>query len=535
MKASERDMPKSTLLELYAHGLGVIQDARLEFGPGFNVLTGETGAGKTLLLGALDLCLGGDGSVTRAAIATDMRAAAVFEMGGDRETVLTRESGASGRLRSAIDGASSSAEALRSLADELIVIHGQHDSLTLRNRGEVLRLIDARGHVSVSDLVAARRALREAQAERSSLGGDAEERLRELDFAAFQIAELEGAAIRSAHELDETLEELTRLTELRDGQAALVEVLDHLDADGDAAVLPQFALALARLPKGDSYDAARETLRAALEQSREAVHELAALSDPESFDASALKELEDRTTVLQALARKFGSLESALTSLEELRARQRVLDNASARTVALDVAIVSLDEQVTELAGVARSERVAAASALSSAGAAPLPRGALEHARLRFIVAGDDGSDAQILFTPNPGQPEGPLQALASGGELSRVLLALSLESAHEDIVAVFDEVDAGVGGQVAQQIGECLRELGERQQVLAVTHLASVAAKADHHFVIEKRISSDDVNTSVRAVRGEERVDEIARMLAGDEITDESRALAQQLLETQR
>jgi DNA repair protein RecN (Recombination protein N) len=167
--------------------------------------------------------------------------------------------------------------------------------------------------------------------------------------------------------------------------------------------------------------------------------------------------------------------------------------------------------------------------------AAQLPRVALEHARLRFIVAGDDGSDAQILFTPNPGQPEGPLQALASGGELSRVLLALSLESAHEDIVAVFDEVDAGVGGQVAQQIGECLRELGERQQVLAVTHLASVAAKADHHFVIEKRISSDDVNTSVRAVRGEERVDEIARMLAGDEITDESRALAQQLLETQR
>jgi DNA repair protein RecN (Recombination protein N) len=105
--------------------------------------------------------------------------------------------------------------------------------------------------------------------------------------------------------------------------------------------------------------------------------------------------------------------------------------------------------------------------------AAQLPRVALEHARLRFIVAGDDGSDAQILFTPNPGQPEGPLQALASGGELSRVLLALSLESAHEDIVAVFDEVDAGVGGQVAQQIGECLRELGERQQVLAVTHLA--------------------------------------------------------------
>ena len=219
-------MPKSQLLELYAHGLGVIQEARLEFGPGFNVLTGETGAGKTLLLGALDLCLGGDGSVTRAAIANDMRAAAVFHMNGEREIVLTRESGTSGRLRSAIDGASSSAEALRALADELIVIHGQHDSLTLRRRGELLRLLDAHGVVSVEDLSRARRELQRAQRERISLGGDAEERIREIDFTAFQIHELEAAAIRSTEELDETLEELTRLSDLRDGQAALGEVLE---------------------------------------------------------------------------------------------------------------------------------------------------------------------------------------------------------------------------------------------------------------------------------------------------------------------
>jgi DNA repair protein RecN (Recombination protein N) len=178
-------------------------------------------------------------------------------------------------------------------------------------------------------------------------------------------------------------------------------------------------------------------------------------------------------------------------------------------------------------------ERVAAASSLSAAVASQLPRVALAHAELRFVVAGEDGADAQILFTPNPGQPEGPLAALASGGELSRVLLALSLESADADVVAVFDEVDAGVGGQVAQQIGECLRELGQHQQVLAVTHLATVAAKADHHFVIEKRFESDDVFTSVRALSGEARVNEIARMLAGDEITVESRALAQQMLET--
>ncbi len=371
------------------------------------------------------------------------------------------------------------------------------------------------------------------RSERSSLGGDADARTRELDFLAFQIAELDGASLRSAHELEETLEELTRLTELRDGQVALVAVLDELDADGDAAVLGRFARTINDLPRGEAYDASRDSLRSALEQARDAVRDLAALTDPESFDASALKELEDRATVLQSLVRKYGSLAVALTTLEEFRVRHVALEQASSRTLTLDAEIDTLGARVTSLADAARRERVAAASSLSAAVASQLPRVALAHAELRFVVAGEDGSDAQILFTPNPGQPEGSLQALASGGELSRVLLALSLESAHEDVVAVFDEVDAGVGGQVAQQIGECLRELGQHQQVLAVTHLATVAAKADHHFVVEKRFESDDVFTSVRALSGEARVDEIARMLAGDEITRESRALAQQMLET--
>ncbi len=180
-----------------------------------------------------------------------MRAAAVFDLSGEREIVLTRESGASGRLRSAVDGASSSAEALRSFAERLIVIHGQHESLTLRSRAEVLRLIDAKGDVSV------------AGAERSApctpggprrtnvtrwgrRGAGARTRLRRVSDRRTRRR----SSIRSAHELEETLEELTRLTELRDGQAALVEVLDQLDADGDVAVLAQFARAINRLPRG---------------------------------------------------------------------------------------------------------------------------------------------------------------------------------------------------------------------------------------------------------------------------------------------
>ena len=246
-------MPKSRLVELYAHGVGVIDDAQVDFGPGFNVITGETGAGKTLLLGALELCLGGDGTVSRHAMPAEMRTAALFVRDG-REVVLTRESTATGRLRSTVDGVVTSAEALRALATELIVIHGQHDSLALRNRAEVLRIVDASGGVSTTELDEVRRARSTALQLRESFGGDEGQRQRELEFLDFQIGELEAVKIRSGDELEATLEELTRLSEMRDGQAALAEVLEELDADSDAAVLSRLARAIGRIPGGQAYE-----------------------------------------------------------------------------------------------------------------------------------------------------------------------------------------------------------------------------------------------------------------------------------------
>jgi DNA repair protein RecN (Recombination protein N) len=528
-------MPKSRLVELYAHGVGVIDDAQVDFGPGFNVITGETGAGKTLLLGALELCLGGDGTVSRHAMPAEMRTAALFVRDG-REVVLTRESTATGRLRSTVDGVVTSAEALRALATELIVIHGQHDSLALRNRAEVLRIVDASGGVSTTELDEVRRARSTALQLRESFGGDEGQRQRELEFLDFQIGELEAVKIRSGDELEATLEELTRLSEMRDGQAALAEVLEELDADSDAAVLSRLARAIGRIPGGQAYEPVRDSLRSALEQARDCVHELASLADPEAFDPAALADLDERASVLQLIARKYGgTLEVALGVLDEIRRQREARAGEAGRLASLDDDIRELDRAERGLAHAARAARERAAARLTEAVRSQLPRVALPHASLRFRVEGDDGSDVQILFTPNPGLGEGPLQALASGGELSRVLLALSLETVHEDVVAVFDEVDAGVGGQVAQQIGDCLRELGAQQQVLAVTHLASVAAKADHHFVIDKIVEGGATVTSIRQVTGDERVEEIARMLAGDEMSVESLALAQQLLETLR
>jgi len=525
-------MPKANLVELYAHKLGVIDDARVEFGSGFNVITGETGAGKTLLLGALGLCLGEDASASRYAITSDTRAVALFERDGT-ELVLSREASESGRLRSSLDGAPSSAEALRTLAEGLIVIHGQHDSLSLRTRTEVLRMVDESAKIDLSALEGVRRELREALRLRSDFGGDQGSRQRDAEFLSFQLDELAAAGLNSPSELDETLDELIRLTALREGQTALSEVLQLLDGEGDESVLTQFAHALSRLPDGDAYDPIRRALDTSLIQAREALHELANLTDPDAFDPARFVELESRVDVLQKVARKYGgSLEAALATREDVRNQLERLTHERERLSGLDTEIDLLERREHDIAVTIRLEREHAAGALTDAVARQMSRVALSNASLRFVVDGVDGSDAQILFTPNPGQPEGPLASLASGGELSRVLLALSLETVHRDMVAVFDEIDAGLGGQVAQQIGECLHEVGRDQQVIAITHLASVAARADHHFVIEKEVVRGVASTSVRALSGEQRVREIARMLAGNDVTDESRALAEQLLE---
>jgi DNA repair protein RecN (Recombination protein N) len=526
-------MPKAQLVELYAHKLGVIDDAHLEFGPGFNVLTGETGAGKTLLLGALGLCLGGDASGSRYALTTDTRAVALFLRGENEELAFTRESSSSGRLRSSLNGAPSSAEALRAFAEDLIIIHGQRDSLLLKNRGEIVRLIDESGGVATAELSDTRRQLREARQLRDGYGGDQDARQRDLEYLEFQLNELDAAQITSPRELDETLSELTRLSSLRDGQSAIAEVVELFDGDHDDAVLPLFAKALGRLPDGDAYASVREALSNVLIGARDSLHELAALADPDAFDPRVLEDLEVRVGVLQHVSKKYGgSLEAAMVTRDEMRLRRQNAESDAARVDAVDQEINELEQREATLARRAKGERDVAAAKLTAAVSRQMSRVALANATVRFVVEGDDGSDAQIFFAPNPGQPEGPLSALASGGELSRVLLALSLETVHSDVVAVFDEIDAGLGGQVAQQIGECLREVGQQQQVLAITHLASVAARADHHFVIEKSIEEGATRTSVREVRGDDRVREIARMLAGDTVTPESRALATQLLE---
>ncbi len=525
-------MPNAELLELYARGLGVIDEARVEFGPGLNVITGETGAGKTLLLGALTLCLGADAGSTRHALGDDVRVAAVLRDRDGDEVVFGRESGAARRVRSTLNGVATSAEALRVAGAALVTIHGQHDSLTLRNRSDVLTLLDGFGDVDTGELDRTRRRISEATRRREVLGGDEASRQRELELVNFQLEEIEAANLTSANELDEALELLRVWSSARDGRVAVIEVIESLDGDDEGAVLASFARAVGVVAPLAGLEETVATLRAALASARDAVHELREFVDRDEVDPETLARLETRVDVLQRLARKYGgSVAEVFRTRETLERERDRLTNAHSEVIALDQELEDLQSREATLAAAVRRDRERAATAFCAALGAQLPRVALAGAAVRVEVNGADGSEVQLLFTPNPGRPEGPVQALASGGELSRLLLAVALVSVSDGVVTVFDEVDAGIGGQVAEQIGDCLAEVARDRQVLAVTHLASVAARADHQFVIEKRTVAGATTTTVREVSGPDRVSEIARMLAGDHRSEEARALAERML----
>ena len=523
-------MPDTQLVALHAMGLGPIDDAKIEFGPGFNVLTGETGAGKTLLIGALNLCLGTN-ETRGARPESTVRVAALFASGG-REIALSREASSSGRLRASLNGLTTNAESLRELASTHIVIHGQHDSLRLRNRGEAAQLIDRFGTIDDSVLRRVRSEIRGVEIRRERFGGDAGSREREIEFLRFQLDEIARVNPCSPNELNEALEQLVELTSIRDHAVDVSSSIDQLDGEDDDAILVRLAQAAGLLPLDGLFVTLRDRLLTVVQEAREIVHDIRRASDSADVSSERFSELEARVLALQTLTRKYGgSLEKVLERqnemLEELQLRESEIDDLAGS----DAELEQLRSREAALCSELLVLRQRAATQFADAVAGQFDRVALSGAQLDVQVHGDDGSQIEFQFSPNPGRSAGPLQQLASGGELSRVLLAISLVTVADNVVAVFDEIDSGVGGSVAQQIGECLAELAKRQQVIVVTHLASIAARADRHFVVEKSTLNGVSQTSAREVIGEDRVSEVARMLAGESQQLESRALALRLL----
>jgi len=547
------------LRQLVVNNIVLVERLELEFESGLGVLTGETGAGKSILLDALGLALGAraDTALVRsgqesASVSADIELpphhpalALLAEQGiapEPGEALLVRRTLKSdGGSRAFLAGASVPAGLLRDVGSQLVEIHGQHDDRGLLNPKGHRSLLDAFGKLDSgpverawSEVVRIEGELLEARS-----AAAAAERDREwLEHASGEIAAL------APEEGEET-----RLAEERAAmQAGLKagESLTGLDEllGGSEGALTQLRLAARRIERGAAEhpllaDALAALDRALIEAS-EAEDRIARAAEAMTFDPARLEQAEARLFDIRGLARKHRVEPDALAALgAQMREQLASIEAGGERIAALDAELLLARQAYETAAEELSRQRHQAAALLDSAVAAELAPLKLDTARFRTAIAsaepGPSGTDrVDFEVSTNPGAPFGPLTRIASGGELSRFILALKVALAEAGSAAtmIFDEVDRGVGGAVASAIGERLARLAEQSQVLVVTHSPQVAARASHHYRIEKSHGPDGTRTQVRKLSAEERREEIARMLSGASITEEARAQASRLLD---
>jgi DNA repair protein RecN (Recombination protein N) len=526
----------------------IIDEQTLELGEGLNVLTGETGAGKSILVEALGFLLGARASATWIRTgAARLEVEGEFALSG-KTVLVRRELDASGKTRAQIDGKPATTAALSALGDSLVDFHGQHEHQTLLKPAVQLELIDRFGghDAEAAAAAAAFDAWSGLKAELAASNMSEEERRRRADMARFQLQELEDAGLRvgEEQELDAALPRLKNAERLKGFAAAAYEGL--YDSEESAlATLLKAGRALSDLSRVDSSDEARrfherlEEARLALE---ELSHDLGAYSGKLDSDPAKLDAMLGRLDALARLKKKYGpSVEEMISFRDRTAAELKRLENAEQSAEELEKKLAAAERTLEAACEKLHAARVKAARKLERLVVAELKPLGMPNAEFSVAVeleegryARSGGDVADFLLAPNPGEPLKPVKAIASGGELSRVMLALKTVFAKADRVPtlVFDEVDAGIGGSVARAVGEKLSALGRARQVLCVTHLPQVACFAASHFWVGKQVVTGRTKTTVEKLEGAKRLEALALMLGGREATAASRKHAKELLE---
>jgi DNA repair protein RecN (Recombination protein N) len=533
------------LVELHVRDLGVIEEARLLVSPGMTALTGETGAGKTVLVDALALLVGAraDAGVVRAGAEEAVVEGRFLRDGDDGEpveVVLCRVVPRTGRSRAYVDGRLAPVSALADLGAGLVDLHGQHAHQSLLAAAAQRRALDRFAGTDLSDLAAARAATAQLLDELARLGGDERSRAREIDLLQFQTAELAAAGIDDPQE-DRALEAQEDL--LADASAhreAAARALDTVATDD--GVLDRLGVAIAELQGRAPLASAHDRLRSAAIELDDVLGDLRSLAEGIEDDPERLAAVRARRQLLHDLQRKYGDdLTEVMAFADDAQARLAALLDHERRAAELDAALEAARGHEREAAAAVRAVRAAAAGALGDAVQARLAELAMAKARVEVTVGEEPpGDDVRLLLAANPGADLAPLAKVASGGELARTMLALRLvllDAAQDGAGAdgpgtlVFDEVDAGIGGAVGSAVGRALADLSRDRQVLVVTHLAQVASFADTHLVVVKHDDGVRTAATVAAVSDDDRVGEVARMLAGTPDSDATRAAAAELL----
>ena len=551
------------LTHLHISDFAIVDRLELDFGAGMTVLTGETGAGKSILLDALGLCLGERAEsiavrhgAERAEVNAgfDVRALPEVnawlkenELDADGECVIRRVVGSDGRSKAFVNGRVVPVLSLRELGERLVDIHGQHAHQSLLKRDAQRELLDgfAGLDATVAELTKRYRHWKALEEDYAHLATAQSERESRLELLRFQLAELQALDLKPG-EIAQVEEEHRRLANashlLESSQTA-----EQLLYEDDQAAVNLMSRALAELREMERFDGGvaecAQLLESALIQAREAASELRRYRDRLDLDPARLGELEQRLADIHNLARKHRTDGEELIALgERFAAELDALENAGARLDGLERDIVKAKAAYLELARQAGKKRASAAEKLGVAVTANMQELGMAGGRLEVAVETLDEAQAgaagleriELLVSANPGQPARPLGKVASGGELSRISLAIQVLTATGAGIPtlIFDEVDVGIGGRVAEMVGRRLRDLGGKRQVLCVTHQPQVAALGHHHFVVSKQTRKGVTTTRIEHVTGDARVEEVARMLGGIEITAQTRSHARELIE---
>jgi len=528
------------LVELRVTNVGVIAEADLVLGPGMTALTGETGAGKTLLVGALELLLGArpDPAIVRHG-SPEARVEGRFATPGvsseldAKEIVLARVVPRSGRSRAYVDDRGVPAGQLAEVSRELADLYSQHGHYGLLSQAGQRDALDLYAGSDTATLRGLLGELRRIDADLAGLGGDATKRRREADFLNFQLGEIEAAGITSEDEeqvIAAEEESLSRAEELRAvaerERSRLSE--DVLESLGRASVGLRVHRGLADLA---------ERIAAAAIEIEDVVAELRSRGEGLEDDPERLANLRARRQLLRDLGRKYGGgLPEVLAAAQAIRARRDELETTEERLVELSAARLDLAQRAATASRELGDARRRAAPLLARAVRARLAELGLDRASLTVTVPDEgDGSEVEFLLAANPGEPPLPLAKIASGGELARTMLALRLVLSSGPPTLVFDEVDAGIGGEAAIAVGRALAALSRERQILVVTHLAQVAAFADSQISVDKAEIGGRTLATVERVEGEARVIELARMLSGQPDSAAARIHARELLASTR
>jgi DNA repair protein RecN (Recombination protein N) len=557
------------LLELRIENLLLIERAELRPGPGLTAITGETGAGKTVLAHALDLLLGGKPrpGIVRPG-ARDAYVEGVFELPdglleepelaelreriGDEtdslpEIVLARRVGAGGRTRAFVQGRSATAADLQAIGGRLLAFFGQHEHRRLTLASAQLDLLDSfcgRGHLAARDeLGGAHAEARGLERRLADLRERAGTRDRDLDLLAFEIDEIDALAPteQEKEELAAERERLRRMDGLLAAAGGGAEAIAPATAEGGVGELLGQAERLAGAVQGvdPALDELAGRLAALRIEAEDLGGELRRYADSLEAEPGRLQEVEDRLEAYERLERKHGgSVAAVIAHAEGCRAQREELEQAEVATERAEAELAEAVERRDDLSRRVTASRTKAAPKLAERVREELAVLAMEGASFEVRLEPRDdigpvGAErVELMLAPNPGVPAAPVREAASGGELSRVMLALmTVAGAGEPRSLVFDEVDAGVGGQTARAVAERLRALGETRQVLCITHLPQVAALATSHFRIEKSAGDDTALTTVEEIAGDGVVEELVRMLGAESSDGAARRHAEELL----